>query len=268
MHGGSPGVSARDNAPAGLALVWKMLRGTRFRILGVTAALAITVATADAQRGFRIEPNVRYDGRVTFVRLRYTNMGPPGWAYDYPAMERNFMSILGDLTTIRPRMDSSNIITMDDPELLRYPVAYLSEPGYWLPNEREVEGLRTWLHKGGFLIVDDFLLWQWNNFERQMLRVLPGARIVRLGVTHPVFQSFFALGTLDGMAHPDNTDAKAEYFGIFEDNDPHKRLMVIVNYNNDIGDYMEWTGQGWYAVNLTNDAYKLATNYLVYGLTH
>ena len=43
---------------------------------------------------------------------------------------------------------------------------------------------------------------------------------------------------------------------------------MIINYNNDIGDYMEWSGEGWYPVNLSNDAYKLATNYLVYGLTH
>ena len=31
---------------------------------------------------------------------------------------------------------------------------------------------------------------------------------------------------------------------------------------------MEWSGQGWYAVNLSNDAYKLATNYIVYRLSH
>ena len=253
-----------------------MLRGPQLRTPGsrlavrvaLPAVLLLAAGVAAAQRGIRLEPNVQYDGRVTFVRLRYTNGGPPGWAYDYPAMERNFMGILGDLTTIHPRSDSSNIITMDDPELLRYPIAYLSEPGYWLPNESEAVGLRTWLAKGGFLIVDDFLLWQWSNFERQMLRVLPGARLVRLDVSHPVFQAFFSLTTLEGMTHPDNNGARAEYFGIFEDNDPSKRLMVIVNYNNDIGDYMEWTGQGWYAVNLTNDAYKLATNYLVYGLTH
>jgi hypothetical protein len=235
----------------------------------ISAALVVLViSTATAQRGFRIEPNAQYDGQMTFVRLRYNNNGPPGWAYDYPAMERNFMSILGDITTIRPKMDSSNILDMDDPELLRYPIAYLSEPGYWVPNPREAEGLATWLHKGGFLIVDDFLLWQWTNFERQMLRVLPDAKLVRLDVSHPVFQSFFTIATLEGLTHPGRPDARAEYYGIFEHNDPSRRLMVIVNYNNDIGDYMEWTGQGWYPVNLTNDAYKLATNYIVYGLTH
>jgi hypothetical protein len=42
---------------------------------------------------------------------------------------------------------------------------------------------------------------------------------------------------------------------------------VVINYNTDIGDYMEHSGRGWWPVNVTNDAYKFATNYLVYGLS-
>ena len=61
---------------------------------------------------------------------------------------------------------------------------------------------------------------------------------------------------------------KPSYFGMFEDNDPTKRLMVVINYNNDIGDYMEWSGDGFWPVNITNDAYKLAINYIMYGMTH
>jgi hypothetical protein len=80
---------------------------------------------------------------------------------------------------------------MDDPELLRYPIAYLSEPGYWLPDSSEAAGLRTWLNKGGFLIVDDFFGRQWDNFERSMHRVLPSARIVPLDLSHPIFDAFF-----------------------------------------------------------------------------
>jgi hypothetical protein len=30
---------------------------------------------------------------------------------------------------------------------------------------------------------------------------------------------------------------------------------------------MEWSGAGWWPVNVSNDAYKLAVNYIVYGLT-
>ena len=43
--------------------------------------------------------------------------------------------------------------------------------------------------------------------------------------------------------------------------------MVVINYNNDIGDYMEWSGEGLYPVNLTNEAYKLAVNYMIYAMT-
>ena len=247
-------------------------RGIGGAAIPAVALVALTLSTVVAAQGFgrrvHIEPNAEYDGRFTFVRLRYIVHTRPGWEYDYPAMERNFMTIVNDLTTLRPHIKESNIHTMDDPALSKYSVAYLSEPGYWYPNEKEAAGLRQWLAKGGFLIVDDFLLGQWANFERSMRLVLPNAHIVKLDVSHPIFNSFFHITTLSGMTHPDSRSAKAEYLGIYEHNDPKRRLMVIVNYNNDIGDYMEWSGEGWYPVNMSNDAYKLATNYVVYGLTH
>jgi hypothetical protein len=242
----------------------------RAAALALGAILSVGVTLGSAQRGQRgpwIEPNVEYDGRFTFVRLRYTNPGRGGWAFDYPAMERNFMTILTDLTSVRPHLRRSNVHTMDDPGLFRYTVAYLSEPGYWVPDRAEALGLRAWLLKGGFLIVDDFYGRQWENFERSLRLVLPEARIVPLDISHPVFDSFFRIATLDGMHHPSSPGWRAEYLGVFEDNDPAGRLLMVINYNNDIGDYMEWSGEGYYPINFTNDAYKLATNYVVYGLT-
>jgi hypothetical protein len=240
-------------------------RGT---VLILLAATVLSSATAVAQRWrVTIEPNLQYDAQFTFARIRYTEHGRGGWEYDYPTMERNLMTMVQEVTTIAPHVDASNIHTLDDPELLKYPIAYLSEPGYWIPDSAEVAGLRTYLEKGGFLIVDDFMRGEWANFERQIMRVLPKARIKRMAVSEPVFQTFFALTTLE-MSYPHNPGLKAEFLGIYEANDPAKRLQVIINYNNDIGDYMEWSGAGWWPVNITNDAYKLAINYLVYGLTH
>jgi len=251
-----------------MPIPWSRHRWTTGVALVVVAAVTILATIASAQRWVRIEPNVAYDARFTFVRLRYQVYGRSGWEFDYPQMERNFMTILDDMTSIAPHTRESNVLDMDDPELLKYPVAYLSEPGAWLPDSAEAAGLRTWLAKGGFLIVDDFYGRQWENFERSMRRVLPAARIVPMELSHPVFDAFFRIGTLEGMRHPSVSGYPAQYLGIFEDNDPARRLQVIINYNNDIGDYMEWSGEGWYPVNLSNDAYKLATNYIVYGLTH
>jgi hypothetical protein len=237
--------------------------------IGVAATLTATYGYAQWRGRIMQEPNASYDGRFTFVRLSYTVYGRSGWEFDYPAMERNFMTILNDLTAVHPHVRESNIHAMDDPELGRYPVAYLSEPGWWRPDDSQAAGLRTWLAKGGFLIVDDFYgPYQWQNFEQSMKKVLPNGRIIPLDVTHPIFDSFFKIQSLDGMSHPDDVSWRAEYKGIFEDNDPSKRLMVIINYNNDIGDYMEWSGQGYYAINFSNDAYKLATNYVLYALSH
>lgn len=228
----------------------------------------LLAGVADGQRFQpRVEPNLPYDGRFTFARIRYTVYGRSGWEFDYPTMERNLMAMVREITTLAPHAAGSNVFSLDDPELLKFPVAYLSEPGYWIPNEAEVVGLRNYLTKGGFLIVDDFMRGEWRNFETQMRRVLPLARIDRLPPDHPVFDSFFRIGSLE-MTYPHDPGLRAEFLGIHENNDPTRRLMVVINYNNDIGDYMEWSGQGWWPVNITNEAYKFAINYLVYGLTH
>jgi len=240
----------------------------RYVLLAFAAASAPLLA-----QGFRgwgrvaVEPNVPYDGRFTFVRLRYPEVRSTGWSFDYPAMERHFMKVVSEITTIGPVVDGSNVHDLDDPELHRYPIAYLSEPGYWVMSESEAKGLRDYLLKGGFLIVDDFMGREWYNFEEQMKRVLPDAQIVPMDVSHPIFDSFFRLESLH-MTYPNRPQIQAEFHGIFENNDPAKRLMVIINYNNDIGDYMEWSNDDLYPVNLTNDAYKFAVNYVTYGLTH
>lgn len=237
-------------------------------IIAVTLLVSGSLGTLAAQRfqRFELEPNVPYDGRFTFARIRYTVHRRSGWEFDYPRMERHLMTMMREMTSMHPHVAGSNIHTFDDPELLKYPVAYLSEPGYWYPSEEEAAGLRTYLAKGGFLIVDDFMRSEWQNFERQILRVLPNARIDRLDVSHPIFDTFFHIRSLD-MTYPHDPYLKAEFLGIHEDNDPQRRLSVIINYNNDIGDYMEWSDDNWWPVNITNDAYKLAINYIIYGLT-
>ena len=60
----------------------------------------------------------------------------------------------------------------------------------------------------------------------------------------------------------------ARFLGIFEDNDPAKRLLVIANYNNDVGESWEWSDRGFIPIDLSNKAFKLGVNYLMYALTH
>jgi hypothetical protein len=210
-----------------------------------------------------------YDGRFTLARLWYPMYG--GWAFDWPDMEENLGRILPEITSLHPHPDRYNIFRMDDPELLKYPVAYLSEPGYWYPTEAEALGLRTYIAKGGFLIVDDFHFpEEWMVFEQAMRRVLPEGRIERLTIEHPIFNVFFHITSLQ-VPYPGRLGERGlmgEFYGIYRDNDPTRDLIVVINYNMDIGDYMEHQARGLYAVDPTNEAFKFGINYLIYGLTH
>jgi hypothetical protein len=142
--------------------------------------------------------------------------------------------MLGEMTTVETDRSRTNVHAADDPELNLFPIAYLSEPGYWYPTESEALGLRQYLERGAFLIVDDFhFADEWEVFETAMKRVLPNARIDRLDIKHPIFDSFFHIKTLD-VPYPGRLGERGlmgEFFGIHEDNDPTKRLMVIINYN-------------------------------------
>jgi hypothetical protein len=250
---------------------------SRRAVLWIAVALVIALPlTALAQRGFfrgfsrfRTYPNVPYDGRFTVVRARYAVNG--NWTADYPAMERNLSTMLENITAIDPHLEGSNVHDFDDPELLKHPLTYLTEPGYWFPSPTEVLGLRQYLEKGGFLIVDDFhFANEWEVFERAMRQVLPNGQIVRLDITHPIFNTFFTIDSLD-VPYPGRLGEQGlmgEFYGIHEDNDPRKRLMVIINYNIDLGDYVEWSAEDVFAVVPTNEAYKFMINYVIYGLTH
>jgi hypothetical protein len=138
--------------------------------LAIVAALSVVLAGQDFRgfgRGRRSVPVIdevraEYDGRFAFMRLRYGAADlrmirrEPPWAHDFPRADFHFMKILSELTFTRTFVDQGNIRTLDDPDLALFPIAYMSEPGFWTLTEAEAEGLRAYLRKGGFIIFDDF----------------------------------------------------------------------------------------------------------------
>jgi Domain of unknown function (DUF4159) len=244
-------------------------------LAAVSVVIAVCASGALAQQGFsrrfrgpeiRLE-RVPYDGKFTFARLRHGveyGRGEPPWAHDYPRAERNFARILQEITLIKPHLDGSNVFTLDDPELYTYPIAYMSEPGFWQMNDAELAGIRNYVSKGGFLIFDDFRGEHWYNFEEQIRRVFPEGRLVQLDETHPVFHSFFDIRIAETVGYY----GTATFHGMYEDNDPNKRLLLVANYNHDLGELWEFSDTGFVPVDLTNDAYKYGVNYIIYAMTH
>jgi hypothetical protein len=244
----------------------------------ITALIVVTLVlplVAVAQFRSRRQPaeTVDYDSHFVFTRIRYgASLGRFGgggnaWAHDYPTAEQNLAAILDYITNMRARMDGSNILDLDDPRIFENPVLYMSEPGYWTTNEAEATNLRAHLLKGGLIIFDDFEgPGMWQNMVTQMKRALPDHSFIRLDVSHPVFQSFFNIKHLE-VPHP-SANVPPAFYGMFENNDINGRMIALANWNNDLGDYWEWSAEGLYGEDPTNDAYRLGVNYIVYAMTH
>lgn len=222
------------------------------------------------QTGGQIEGNVPYDGRFTFVRLMYRSMSRGGccWYHDYPRGERHFMKIINAVSLVNPYVDASNVMALDDPELFKYPIAYMAEAGYWTMSEAELAGLKDYIAKGGFLIFDDFIGQAWYNFEAQMNRVFPRAVWHDMSADHPIFHSFYDINDLNIIPQYFQNYGTPIFRGLFEDNDPKKRLIAIANYNTDLSEFWEYADSGVQAIEDTNEAFKLGVNYIIYGLTH
>ena len=172
---------------------------TRRRRVGVallvaSLVLGLTVAVVAQRRQFfygwdETVKNAPYDGRFTFARVRYRPApggnwagGRPSWVHGYPLAERNLLQIMKEVSLLDANVDTANVVTLDDPELFTYPIAYIIEVGWWTLTDLEAAGLRAYLQKGGFLIVDDFKLpgcrglpgGGWQPVEDNVRRALPG----------------------------------------------------------------------------------------------
>lgn len=221
----------------------------------------------------------------TFVRLKYhtpgrTNVwfrslyGQESWTVDYPTAEENFIRGLRRATSIKV---AENAIFLDitDPQLFEYPFAYAVEVGYMSLSQLEANALREWLLRGGFLMVDDFHgTREWNNFVVQMRKVFPDRDIVELTAEHPIFHAFYDFETYPqvpglGSVLRGSTWEKGGRFphcrGIFDDSG---RLMVLINYNTDLGDSWEHAADVRYPPEYSVLGYKLGINYVIYALTH
>ena len=251
---------------------------TRLAVMVLVGVLTATAAAAQRGGGyFNSRPlvaRVDYNGKFTFTRLRYNagltsrgfRYGSNAWNHDYPQADLHLPKILESLTAIEPNLEVSNILDLEDPEIFKNPILSMWEPGGWQITDEGAKNLRDFMLKGGFVVFDDFEANQWFNFEAQFLKAMPDAQFIELDTSHRVFHAFFDLDNLN-LPHP-SANVTPQFIGVFEDNDPEKRMLALVCYNSDVAEYWEWSASGTFPVDTTNDAYKLGINYMIYAMTH
>jgi hypothetical protein len=213
-----------------------------------------------------------------FTRAAYTGYGFRNfrsWEVDFPKADRQFLIGLRRLTNLNA-YELENPVRLTDPELGRYPFLYAVEVGYMALTEAEVIGLRRYLTAGGFLVIDDF--WgsvEWENFEMEIERVLPGSRIINIPLDHPIFTCFYNVKEIVQVPNVGNgmnggpTWEKDGFIpsvrGIFDD---QERLMVVINWNTDLGDAWEWAENPYYPLKFSTYAYQMGVNFIIYAMSH
>lgn len=198
----------------------------------------------------------------------------PRWSVDFPKADQQFLVALRRLT-VADASESEHALSLSDPALRDFPFLYILEVGSLSLSEAEAEGLRQYLLAGGFMVVDDFWgSWAWDNFVAQMRRVFPDRRIVDVPLEHPVFHAFYDITEIIQVpnVHQAGGGPTWEYDGrvphvrgIFDD---QGRLMVVINWNTDLGDAWEWADLPSYPLRYSTYALKLGINFVIYAMTY
>ncbi len=222
----------------------------------------------------------------TFVRIKYhafttegsryrLDYGGEPWAIDAPAAEQNLSRRLRTATAIEVR--DPIVLTLDDPKLWEHAWIYFVEPGNLRLRDEEVPILREFLLRGGTATFDDFHgPYEWDNFAQEMKRVFPDREPVDLEPPHPIYSCFYNVGSYPqipglGSFFNGRTWEKGGFVphlrAILDDNG---RPMVLINWNTDMGDGVEWSNAEEYPgyIKYTADSYRMFINEIIYTLTH
>jgi hypothetical protein len=240
----------------------------------------------------RFVPTRMPDRSFSVCRIMYTSVrrepSGGGWRTDYPYGEINLSIRLSELTRTpvsfsARRQPNHYVVRLTDDALFDCPFTIASDVGTMGLRPNEVERLRLYLLKGGFLWVDDF--WgeaAWAQWTRELTKVLPSPQFVveDIPADDPILQSQFTVTEVPQITNigfwrrsrgretserGDETDI-VHFRGV---RDRHGRLMVVMTHNTDVADSWEREGEDpAFFFQFSPDGYALGINVLLHAMTH
>jgi len=254
------------------------------------------------QRPFRQYPGVEYRQFETpedwqqpaewaFARLMY----PPGpldgyyprfqgdwhnglslWTQDYPRADRHFSLAMRRLSRLQVRSVEQPVNLEDGDEVYNWPWLYAVQVGEWGLTEDQAQILREYLLRGGFFMADDFHgLDEWAEFEKRIKFVFPDRPIEDISDDDPIFHTVYDLDDRiqvvghdhlwEGSKNGGNGGIGAHWRAIYDD---HRRIMIAISYNSDLGDGWEWADDPRYPEKFSGFAIRLGVNYVLYSMSH
>jgi len=231
------------------------------------------------------------DRDFTICRLSYTSVRAErdgsGWKTDYPYSEINLLirfvqmtdtSVSWDKEQMRP---NTWVVRLSDSKLYDCPFLIASDVGTIGLKDEEVPRLKDYLLKGGFLWVDDF--WgteAWNQWEQEIGKVLPPEEypIEDVSAADPIMREMFDLEKVPQITNvtfwtknngkTSERDEDSAHVDVRVIRDSHRRIMVFMTHNTDVGDSLERERESTeYSRLFSPSGYSLGINVLLYSLT-
>jgi hypothetical protein len=279
-----------------------MSRVPGMRTVAIALAGVLAAAAAYAQRGgwsFRegtvaplFAPTSMPDGNFIACRLMYRSVRSEpmgiGWETDYPYAEINLMIRLSELTKTPVSFDGRRnphhyVVRLTDNTLFNCPFTIASDVGTIGFSPTEVDRLREYLLKGGFLWVDDF--WgsaAWDQWVREISKVLPPSEypITDVKLDDPMLKSFFEVqkipqitniqfwrGVGGSTTSERGSDSVDVHFRVIRDR--QGAVMVLMSHNTDIADAWEREGEDpGFFYQFSPAGYSVGINVLLYAMSH
>jgi len=239
-----------------------------------------------------LPPDYREPSEFVFARLMYPQHpfsrfsrrrfgsgdwreGGTSWTQDYPRADRHFALVMRRLSRVETRSVEQPVNLEDGDDVFNWPWMAAGEMGDWYLDENLAEKLRDYLLRGGFLMLDDF--WgpdEYARFEESMRRVFPDRPVVDIEDADPVFHVIYDLDqryqvmgewSLYNRQSYRTAGTVAHWMGVYDD---HHRLMVVIDFNSDVGDSWEWADEPRYPEKYSALGIRIGVNDVVYAMTH
>jgi hypothetical protein len=231
------------------------------------------------------------DRDFTICRLWYTSVRAErdgsGWKTDYPYSEINLLIRLGEMTSTpisynaEQKRPNTWVVKLSDSKLYDCPMLLASDVGTIGIKDEEVSALREYLLKGGFLWVDDF--WgseAWNQWEQEIAKVFPPEQypIEDISAADPIMREMFDLEKVPQITNvtfwlknngkTSEREADSAQVHVRAIRDWHRRIMVLMTHNTDVGDSFEREREdSEYSRLFSPPGYALGINVLLYAMT-
>ena len=224
----------------------------------------------------------------TFCRLAYMSVrrdgSGNGWTTDFPEAERNLLTRLAELTTLRTSRWSHGepgyaIVEPTDPDLYKCPFIMATDVGELGFRQQDLVALRDYLDKCGFFWADDF--WGsagWAHFTDQLVRLYPDRPLVELTPDHRLFTQLYIIEELPqipswnswrGSRSTSEMGRDSAIPSMWAISDETGRILVLVTHNTDISD--GWERERYddnYFLEFSPPAYAVAVNVLLWAMSH